>query len=242
MSSRPVIGVTCDEVIVDSVKYWRVREEYSRSIVGSGGLAVCLPTSEGEGCVEELMRFLDGLMLSGGGDLDPRIYGMEPQAVIRNPSPKRDEWEISLVNAAIEAGKPLLAICRGVQVLNVALGGTLHQEISSLNTGIGHEGEGCSHFVDLAGPSRLRRIVGLDGLRVNSSHHQAIDQLGHDLVVVGRSRDGLIEAVEHRDRPFVIGVQWHPERSYEVDPASRSIFRAFIRECAKGFGCGRSKF
>lgn len=198
----------------------------------SGGLAVCLPYTRGPTAAEEIVQFVDGLLLSGGGDVSPLLYGEDARVRLRSLAVERDEWEISLINAVLALEKPLLAICRGVQVLNVALGGTLHQDISALGAGLTHEGEGCSHPVDLERSSRLRRIVGRDRLIVNSSHHQAINRTGRSLSIAARSPDGIVEAVELSGEAFALGVQWHPERSYMEDPASREIFRDFIRACA----------
>lgn len=184
--------------------------EYASSVAKAGGIPVNLPfDSDPRGVAGRL----DGLLLSGGEDVDPRLYGQAPGLHTIKVDPLRDRFEVQLLDAAIARGVPVLGICRGLQVINVALGGTLIQHLS--------DGDGESHG-SWAYPrqERVHRVVLLPGSRgaqlygpeteVNSFHHQAIDQLGDDLVATGRASDGVIEVIEHRSAAL-LGVQWHPE-------------------------------
>jgi putative glutamine amidotransferase len=177
---------------------------------------------------------VDGLMLTGGDDVDPGLYGEAPHPTYDVSEPGRDAFEIDLVRRALAADLPVLAICRGLQVLNVALGGTLIQDIpSEPGDLLRHDAEGppgtFAHSVAVTPGSRLAALVGPGQTRVNSRHHQAIRALGHGLLVTGTSPDGVIEAAEVPDAHFCVGVQWHPENfhSGEFD----KLFDGFVEAC-----------
>lgn len=200
------------------------------------GLATVLltPTHTTES-VQALLERCSGLVLSGGGDVDPRYYGEEPHTELDGVLPERDEMEFAALAFAIERELPILGICRGCQVLNVHLGGTLWQDIDTEIPGqVRHQQLGRweerSHDVDIVDDSRLREVIGSPEIHINSFHHQAIRTPAPRLRVTAKSDDGLIEAVELRDYPFGIAVQWHPERSEatapETDP-DRRLFAAF---------------
>jgi putative glutamine amidotransferase len=180
---------------------------------------------------------LDALVLSGGGDVDPQLYGEAPHASFSAPEPGRDEFEIGLSRAALDRGLPLLAICRGVQVLNVAAGGTLVQDIPSTVPGaLDHQVSTtpttAAHEVWVTAGTRLAQLLAdrLEGdvLLVNSRHHQAVKKAAPGFVVSATAPDGVIEAIERPDLPFVIGVQWHPENFYRTGE-----FRALFEGLAK---------
>jgi putative glutamine amidotransferase len=181
-----------------------------------------------------LARF-DGLVLVGGGDVDPARYGQEARPEVAHVSPARDSFELPLACAAVAGGVPTLAICRGVQVLNVALGGTLHQHISDREDLLPHrrtEGEGVLHAVRVQPGSRLAKAMGVERADAFSHHHQAIDRLGAGLVPVAWADDGLLEAVEGEEG-WVVGVQWHAEASAATDPLQQAIFDAFVAEARR---------
>ena len=225
----PIIGVT---TLVDQVK-WGVWDRkvalltmtYIDAISRSGGVPVLLPPNDFG--ASEVVERLDGLILSGGADIDPARFGQEahPRTVI---VADRDAWEFAVLAAALDRDLPVLAICRGIQVLNVAVGGSLHQHLPDV---LGHQDH--LHTPGTFGSTKVRlekgcRLEGLLGDRVTvpCHHHQAIDALGSGLVAVGWADDGVVEAAELADRRFVVGVQWHPEQ----DQGDLRLFQALVEE------------
>ncbi|HXF35907.1 MAG TPA: gamma-glutamyl-gamma-aminobutyrate hydrolase family protein, partial [Actinomycetota bacterium] len=181
----------------------------------------------------EILRPFDGLLLLGGGDVEPARYGGPRHAEVYGVEPDRDELEIRLLREADRAGLPALCICRGIQVLNVAFGGTLIPHLPDVQ-GLGEHrgasyGSSVEHAVKVEPGSRLALATGGEVLTCSSHHHQGLDRLGEGLSVVGRSDDGLVEAVE-RDRGWVLGVQWHPEESADRDPAQQALFDALVAQ------------
>jgi putative glutamine amidotransferase len=181
---------------------------------------------------------VDGVLLAGGGDLEPWRYAAPDSGRCRDVDPERDETELCLTRAALRAGLPVLGICRGAQVLGVALGGQLVQRIGSKpanaekHSVAGKEAE-AGHWVEIAAGSRLARIIGAGRIRVNSSHHQANARLGPGVSPAACCDDGVIEAIEVDGAAFAIGVQWHPERMLESESSQR-LFRAFVHACRAG--------
>jgi len=232
----PVIGITLGDG--DRSGHHSMRADYVRSVECSGAAPVVLPPLGPEAAPAVLDR-LDGLLLSGGVDLDPALYGRGRHPKLGRVDRQRDEFELALTRAALERDLPILAICRGQQVLNVATGGTLIQDIpSELKGVVTHDAPGRrtrrSHAVELTAGSKLRQILGGGALSVNSFHHQAIDALGDGLAVCGRCpEDGVIEAVEMKHRCFVLGVQWHPE-SFWKRASFQALFDAHAAACLVG--------
>ncbi|MDX9871323.1 MAG: gamma-glutamyl-gamma-aminobutyrate hydrolase family protein [Clostridia bacterium] len=224
------IGITCGWR--ESEQRHLLHEEYVRAIAGSGGIPVLLPAAPPE-LAESYYQIVDGLLFSGGDDIDPGYFGEEPVAALGEITPKRDAFELRLAELAWRGKKPVLGICRGIQLLNVALGGTLHQDIGHL-TVLMHNQKAprthAVHQVDVAAGSCLGKILGTKTLRVNSYHHQAVNQIAQGLQVTAHSKDGLVEALEAEGEAFFLGVQWHPECTYLVDAASRKLFAAFVEE------------
>jgi putative glutamine amidotransferase len=231
---RPVIGVTLGDG--DRPGHHSMRADYARSVEQSGAIPVVLPPLRPEHA-EAVLERLDGLLLSGGIDVDPALYGRPRHAKLGRVDRARDEFELALVRHALRRDLPLLAICRGHQVLNVATGGTLVQDIpSELSGAVTHEAAGRrtrrSHAVEVVPGSRLGEILGPGPLAVNSFHHQAIDGLGEGLVVSGRCpADGVIEAVEMPGRSFVLGVQWHPESFWSQPVSFQALFDGHAAAC-----------
>jgi len=230
---RPVVGITLGDG--DRPGYHSMREDYVRSVERSGAVPLVLPPISPQDA-EAVLDRLDGLLLSGGIDVDPALYGQPPHAKLGRVDRARDEFELALTRHALARDLPLFAICRGHQVLNVAAGGTLVQDIQSqLQGALKHDAAGRrtrrSHAVELLPGSRLREILGPGPLAVNSFHHQAIERLGEGLSVSGRSPDGVIEAVEMRGRGFVLGVQWHPESFWSEPSSFQALFDAHAQAC-----------
>jgi putative glutamine amidotransferase len=216
--------------------FLRLREDYVRSVERAGALAVALPPCP-PGEVGAMLDRLDGLVLSGGADVDPALYGEAAHLRLRRVDRSRDEFELALVRETLRRDLPLLAICRGHQVLNVATGGTLVQDLPSVVAG--GERHDCAeprdrrvHPVDVRPGTRLSRAVGEGTLLVNSIHHQAVARLGPGLVASAHCPDdGVVEGIEMPGRRFVVGVQWHPE-SFWADPDSfQPLFDAHAEAC-----------
>jgi putative glutamine amidotransferase len=187
--------------------------------------------------VNDLLDRVDGLCLSGGPDLDPRAYHERRHQRTGPVEPDLDVFELALARAADERGMPILAICRGLQVLNVARGGALHQHLPDVvGRMINHRqpepGPTPTHSVEIVGASRIAGILGREEAEVNSFHHQAVSRLGSALVVTGRAPDGTIESIEATDRDFVVGVQWHAE-TLVGRPEHAALFRAFVEEAVR---------
>jgi putative glutamine amidotransferase len=209
-----------------------VADTYVAAVQTAGAHAVLLAV--GDRAPEGLLDRIDGLMTIGGADLDPEVYGQERSEQTEQTYRERDDFELALTRAAIERGLPFLGICRGMQLLNVALGGTLNQHL------VGEDGvpshrrligtfDGTEHEIDLSPGSLAEQALGEPVHEARCHHHQAIDRLGEGLVVSGRARDGVAEAIELRDRPgWALGVQWHPEAGDRLD-----LFRAFCRAAAE---------
>lgn len=182
---------------------------------------------------------LDGLLLAGGGDVEPSRFGQRRAAKLRSVDPARDHTELLLVRRAIDCDMPLLAICRGLQVLNVALGGTLYQDIpSQLPLALRHDFSNQArnyrgHEVLVWAGTRLAEIVGARCLSVNSFHHQAAKDIASPLRVAAEAADGIVEGLEAEGKRFVVGVQWHPEELVEDDPRMLQLFRALVAEAGR---------
>ncbi len=228
--SRPVIGVT----MTVRAGSFCLAEAYLQALRQAGGLPLLLPVLDEEER-KALPAFLDGVLFSGGGDPAPQLYGEEPQRALGQVEAERDRFELWLAGACRERGLPALGICRGAQIMNLARGGTLYQDIyEPPRTKLQHmqraPGEHACHSVWLTG-ALLRRLAAADQAMVNSFHHQSVARLGAGLLLAATAADGLTEALEAAEgESFYLGVQWHPERMPE-DGFSRAIFRAFVEAC-----------
>lgn len=209
-----------------------LKQDYLDAVVGAGAVPVVI-APDATPAADLVVARLDGLMLVGGADVDPANYGETPLNDTVSPGPRRDALELALLHSALDQGLPVLAICRGHQVLNVALGGALWQDLPTQQPeGLRHRQAGephtIGHNVQIAPDSLLHRIVGSERLGVNSFHHQAVRTLGRGLRPTAWSADGLVEALEVPSHPFVLGVQWHPEEML-AHPLHRALFAAFAQ-------------
>ncbi|WJY26094.1 MULTISPECIES: gamma-glutamyl-gamma-aminobutyrate hydrolase family protein [Sporosarcina] len=230
---KPIIGITSD--IDENGETW-VKADYSRAILKAGGLPVVLPAGLED--IDAICSRIDGLLLTGGEDVGPLVYGEEPEANLGKTAPERDDMELALARCAIGKDMPVLGICRGQQVLNVALGGTIHQHIYSDLDGplLQHKQQADrnypTHTVDVKEGSRLAEYAQGSELRVNSLHHQAVHDVPEPLIVTATAKDGIIEALESTEHRYVMSVQWHPEAlSNRDDPAALRLFEGFIEAC-----------
>ena len=231
--TRPLIGITIS-YSSQNREFFTLRDDYVRAVEKAGGLPVVLAPGRGEDAGDLLSR-LDGLLLTGGADVDPGLYGEEPHETVTRVIPERDAFEIDLCREALRRDHPLLAICRGHQVLNVATGGTLIQDIPSQVTGArdhdpDRERWETAHEVRILPRTRLREILGAETIDVNSFHHQAVRELGQGLVVSATSSaDKVIEGIEAPGRRLALGVQWHPEAFWDRPEDFQSLFEALVK-------------
>jgi len=226
LTFRPLIGVTTSEMraaqrVEQTPEGEPPRRElalglaYMRALEAAGGIPLVIPPMQ-SGAIGPLMSQLHGICLSGGPDLDPSTYDARPHRRLGPIEPELDRFELKVARQALDLGLPVLAICRGLQLLNVAAGGTLIQHLpdrrgSDIEHRQAEPSEQATHRVELLAGSRVAAVLGLERLKVNSFHHQAVRRLGAGLEAVGWAPDGVVEAVEHPGRDFVLGVQWHAE-------------------------------
>jgi putative glutamine amidotransferase len=238
MPRRPLIGITPTPTTLtfDHGTFYRycLSDTYVRSVWQAGGNPMILPWISDRPA--DLLDAVDGLVLSGGGDIDPSLFEQERHAMTYGIDDARDAFEIALMREAVERDVPTLAICRGIQVMNVALGGTLHQHVPELSGDLEHRQNKAgfsqdvpSHRVALENtPNPISDLLGKDELMVNSFHHQSISEVAASLMLAGRSEDGVIEAVYHPGMRFAIGVQWHPEMLAANHPDHARLFEALV--------------
>lgn len=239
----PIIGITGRverSARPPNISLYAIAQNYVRATAAGGGAAVVIPLSLEDARLRAVFEGLDGLILSGGGDVHPSAFGEEDSGLLWRVNELRDRTELALARWALEEGLPLLAICRGAQVLNVAAGGTLIQDIPTrMPDALSHSSVAgkpvgdIAHTVEVMAGGRLAEVVGAGELGVNSAHHQAIKDIGAGLVISARAPDGVIEGIEAPDHPFCIGVQWHPEAMFESHPVMRCLFEALVEASGK---------
>ncbi len=239
---KPLIGLTCDTFSTKNGRsVYGIRPSYTHAVEAAGGLPLLIVPDLSAESLRIIYDQLDGVLLTGGGDVVPTLYGAPDDMPLRGLDANRDHSEISMTRWAIEDDKPLLGICRGIQVINVALGGTLYRDVASeYGQTVDHDrsrpkpGEMNGHTVVVEGDSRLAALLGETTPAVNSFHHQAIRALGDSLRPVATSPDGLIEGIERADLRFFVAVQWHPEELYDDSEPMRRLFAGFVAQAANG--------
>ncbi len=215
--SRPIIGISMDR----DGEYLRLKHHYSSAILSAGGIPVLIPPG---GEPLRYVPFLDGLLIPGGGDMDPSYYSEKPRPGAGSVPRQRTDFEIALLKAIMELRKPVFGVCYGMQLINVVFGGSLYQDIKSeMKTSVDHT---MGNHLVIGNGEWLKGECA-----VNTSHHQAVRKLGQGLEVIAVSEDRLVEAIRLTGYPFLLGVQWHPERS--DDELSRILFSSFV-EAARG--------
>ncbi|MBO5934574.1 MAG: gamma-glutamyl-gamma-aminobutyrate hydrolase family protein [Clostridia bacterium] len=210
-----------------------MKSKYVKSIERAGGEVRWIEPDDTGKAIKEALS-CDGLLLPGGADIEPALYGREREEKCGKPNKLRDDYEFLIYEAFVKTGKPILCICRGFQLLNVANGGTLHQDIADIKK--------CSHSdflkrakaihdITITKDTKLFSIFSKTNTGVNSLHHQAIENVGENLIVSAVSEDGFVEAIELKEYPFCIGVQWHPEHMSKKDSLQQNIFNSFVNAC-----------
>ena len=240
MNTRPIIGISASLTIDSSQKFLcrriiSLNENYINAIIHSDGIPFVLPITDNIEIIKNYARLLDGLLLSGGYDINPLNYFENPSLKLGKTLNERDEFEINLIKEFEKLDKPILGICRGNQILNIAHGGTLYQDISLIQGAfIKHNQDALeyevTHKVTIKEDTNLIKIVGKNIL-VNSYHHQSIKKLGEGLKVAAISDDNVIDAVENIDGSFKLGIQWHPEMIFNKNKTMAKIFKYFLLEC-----------
>lgn len=210
-----------------------MKSKYVRSLHDAGGQVRWIELTDPEDAIRQVME-CDGLLLPGGADVNPVLYGQEPSEKCGRPNALRDEMEMKMLEAFLPTNKPILCICRGVQLLNVYFGGTLYQDISQ-NQVYKHSDfrarKKGAHRVKLYPRTWLRKIFDEEWIGVNSMHHQAVDRIGPGLTVSAVSEDGYVEGLEVFLHPFCVGVQWHPEHMSKTDERQQMLFQYFVEAC-----------
>jgi putative glutamine amidotransferase len=244
MTTRPLIGCATYRKSVDQqhpIEVYGLMPAYTEAVLAAGGLPVLIPLGLQKSDLQALLPRLDGILLPGGGDVEPSRYGGDNgHMLVRDIDGQRDGAELLLIHGALQAQKPLLAICRGLQVLNVALGGTLWADVQSEMPqaathdyfDVGHR-DYLAHEVRVEPRTIMASALGVETIKVNSLHHQGIRQLAPGLRPAATAPDGLIEAVEVSDHPFAVGVQWHPENLLQVEPRMRCLFERFVETAGR---------
>jgi putative glutamine amidotransferase len=234
----PIIGITCcyDE---QNGRVW-LSDHYLKAIIAAGGVPIVLPVVAPVTKVKQMLNLCSGLLLPGGGDIDPLLFNEEPHPLNGSICPQCDTFELPIALHALQAGMPILGICRGAQVINVVVGGTVCQDISSeVEKPLKHMQQAPrwypTHTIRAVKGSKFEKIIGSEPVKVNSYHHQIVGKLGKNIIASAYAPDGAIEAIELQDDTrFVLGVQYHPEGMCKTDAKAKAIFDHFIN-AANGY-------
>ena len=229
----PIIGIL---PVVDGEKKSKIENTYIRAIEASGGVTLMLPYTQSGEAIESFVNLCDGFIFAGGKDIEPARYGEEKHELCGETAPYRDEVEFAAFEKIIKTNKPVMGICRGSQLINIALGGTLYQDIpSEIKTDLTHKQEHPhsepAHEASVVSGSLLHRLIGKSRIHINSLHHQAIKTLGEGLTPMAVADDGVIEAIVKDGERLIWGFQWHPEKTFDASEDSRIIFKKFVEEC-----------
>ena len=230
---KPIIGIFAE---VDLEQNTKVSSAYIRAIEASGGIPILLPYVKDRDTIEHFVNICNGFLFTGGADIEPQRYGEQKKNTCGEIQYARDELEFAVLQVVNNSSKPIMAICRGAQLINVALGGTLYQDIpSEMNTPISHRQtepkNSPSHNVQIMKNTPLFDLAKKTVITANSFHHQAIKKLGEGLEIMAVADDGIVEAAYLHGERYVRAYQWHPERLYETDIYNRLVFDDFIKAC-----------
>jgi len=242
---RPLIGITCSRVVGGA---WGIYSpghfmdylyaEYSRAVLDAGGAPIILPVPQNGASLGAILDRIHGVILTGGPDINPLEYAEEPIQGLGEIDPELDLLELSTARMAFTRDLPIFAICRGIQVLNVCRGGTLYQDIPrQVQDSILHSQKApkstLTHTVAIESGSLLYSLLKKKTIQVNSKHHQAVKDVAPGFRISARASDGVVEAMEYPEKPFALGVQWHPEGTYDADPYAKKLFRGFVKAASR---------
>ncbi len=241
-SESPIIGITPDVTYQKgtsdpTASTFFLSERISRAVLNAGGIPIVLPVISPQRILQEALDHLDGILVTGGNfDIHPRYYGEKPFKSLGEIKESRTQFELELITLSLDRDLPVLGICGGEQAINVAMGGSLYQDLATQAPhAIEHQQkmpkEHTGHPIRIFPATKLHQIVEHDVLNVNTTHHQAVKQPGRGLVANATSEDGIIEGIEGRDHSFVLGVQWHPEFLIQRDSSQGKIFSSLISAC-----------
>lgn len=235
---KPIIGLTVSGERKGQSEYNSLNCTYINAILEAGGVPLLIPMIADRDILARYINIVDGIIFTGGGDISPLYYGENPIKELGEVDERRDSYEMALFMEAYPTNMPILGICRGCQLINVALGGTLYQDINSQIEGsYGHMSKNSAtdqvyHMIRIEKESKLYDIFGNDTIAVNSYHHQSVKDLGDGLKATAYSYDGIIEAFESIKKDYIIGVQWHPEAMVPKRALFTKLFEDFIKQCA----------
>lgn len=235
---KPVIGISGSITIIEGGRFpgYRrtyVNEDYVKSIIQAGGVPLLLPMTTEPEIVQGYIEQVDGLVLSGGHDVSPLAYGEQPQRKLGHTLPERDAFDKLLIEKAVEMNLPMLGICRGLQIMNVTLGGSLYQDLDYIpNCDMKHDQYHdpalATHEITIDKDSRLFKIIGKERIGVNTFHHLAVKEVAKGFKISAKADDGVVEAMEHEDYAYCLGVQWHPEMMAASDNNMKLLFESLI--------------
>lgn len=228
---KPIIGITCYHDHTAGVH--RQNDTYINAVKKAGGIPILLPCLQAQSDILQHLAIINGLIISGGPDADPIYFGEEPHPALGNIHPAMDAYEIPLIQEALKQDMPLLGICRGEQMLNIAVGGNLIQDIpASIKNPLKHRQDAPRHYkthsVNVVVGTILAQILGDGTLRVNSFHHQSVKDVPSGFAISANAPDGIIEAIESTQHSFALGLQWHPEGMWNVDDNYDALFNALV--------------
>lgn len=240
---KPLIGILGNLLLVENgvfagMERSYVNNDYIESVKNAGGVPIMIPPVECIEVIKAQISIVDGVIISGGYDIDPLSYGDEPREKLGYVHPLVDEFTIKAIKIAVQLGKPILGICKGIQILNVAFGGTLYQDTSYMpGAFVKHsqnvERHAATHSIEVEGGSKLYEVT-QGNIQVNSFHHEVLRNVAPGFRVTARAKDGVIEAIEKEGKIFVMGVQWHPEMMAAKNDKMMKLFERFIDEARNG--------
>ncbi|MDR7871112.1 MAG: gamma-glutamyl-gamma-aminobutyrate hydrolase family protein [Tissierellaceae bacterium] len=233
---KPLIGLTCQFDYSQRIRFNKINYTYIDAIKKAGGIPIIFPIMSEFDAIDRYLNVVDGIILTGGGDAAPLLFGEEPIREVDSICFERDNMELKIIKRAYEMSKPMFGICRGIQMINIALGGTLYQDIyKQIPDALGHIAgssiQGGYHTVEIVKDSIMYEIFNKERIQVNSQHHQSVRALGNNLKINALSLDGVIEGMESTNDKFVLGVQFHPEAMIDRNEEFLNIFKFFISHC-----------
>ncbi len=239
MNKKPLIGITATQEKGDNPPNYQIGRHYVKGVARAGGTPVILPLLQEKDQIREMAESLDGLLISGGVDMDPLLFGEEPHPKMGRIDPERDFFEKTILEFFVDQGKAVFGICRGCQVINLVLGGTIYQDITAQldRELVKHSQQAprwySTHSISLESGTLLEKAFGQKSALVNSFHHQAVKEPAPGFVVTAEAVDGVVEAIEQKKGQFILGVQWHPEHLWEADEKTLALFQMFIEHARR---------